>query len=75
MDKAESNYKKIIEDFREDILADDAYFHLAELYANKLNSAEEAKPLYEKILFEYLDSIYYVEARKKYRKLRGDDIN
>ncbi|MGV6830426.1 MAG: tetratricopeptide repeat protein [bacterium] len=75
LDKAETNYKKIIEDFREDILADDAYFHLAELYANKLNRIEEAKPLYEKILFEYLDSIYYVEARKKYRRLRGDDIN
>jgi hypothetical protein len=28
--------------------------------------------LYETLIFHHEDSIYYVEARKKYRKLRGD---
>ena len=74
-EKAESNYLKIIADYREDILIDDAYFHLAELYNNHLAQPEKAKPLYEKVLFEHEDSIYFIEARKKFRMLRGDAIN
>lgn len=74
-DKARLNYIKIIEFFPTDILADDALFYLAELYNNKLNNPEAAKPLYERIIFEHADSIFFVEARKKYRKLRGDSIN
>ncbi|WP_353777192.1 tetratricopeptide repeat protein [Winogradskyella sp. 3972H.M.0a.05] len=73
--KAEVNYQKIIADYREDILADDAYFHLAELYNYHLAEPEKAKPLYEKVLFEHEDSIYFIEARKKFRMLRGDAIN
>ncbi|MGB1307342.1 MAG: tetratricopeptide repeat protein [Oceanihabitans sp.] len=73
--KAEANYLKIITDFKKDILADDAYFAIAELYKNKLAQPEKAKEFYEQIIFNYQDSIYYVEARKKYRMLRGDAIN
>jgi tetratricopeptide (TPR) repeat protein len=74
-EKAATNYQRIIADFNEDILADDAYFALAELYINHLEQPEKAKELYEKIIFNHADSIYFVEARKKYRILRGDDIN
>ncbi len=73
--KAESNYLLIIKDYREDILADDAHYFLAELYNTHLAKPEQAKPLYEKIIFEFEDSIYFVEARKKFRMLRGDTIN
>ena len=73
--KAEANYKAIIENYKEDILADDAYYALAELYVNVLDRPEEAKDLYEQIIFNHADSIYFVEARKKYRALRGDVIN
>ena len=31
-----------------------------------------AQPLYEDIITNHEDSIYYVLAQKKYRKLRGD---
>jgi len=31
--------------------------------------------MYQKIIFDYASSIYLVDARKKFRKLRGDDIN
>lgn len=74
-EKAEANYQKIIADYREDILIDDAYYYLAELYNYHLAKPEEAKPLYEKIIFNHEDSIYFVEARKKFRMLRGDTIN
>jgi len=73
--KAEANYKAIIDNYREDILADDAYYALAELYVNVLNKLEEAQALYEKIIFNHADSIFFVEARKKFRALRGDAIN
>jgi tetratricopeptide (TPR) repeat protein len=73
--QAESNYKKIVETWREDILIDDAIYMLAELYMNHLNQEDKAKELYEKIIFDHADSIYFVEARKKYRALRGDEIN
>jgi tetratricopeptide (TPR) repeat protein len=73
--KAEANYQLIIKDWREDILADDAHYHLAELYNTHLAKPEDAKQLYEKIIFEFEDSIYFIEARKKFRMLRGDSIN
>lgn len=73
--KAEANYQQIIKDWREDILADDAHYYLAELYNTHLAKPEEAKQLYEKIIFEFEDSIYFIEARKKFRMLRGDSIN
>ena len=73
--KAEANYIKIITSYKEDILADDAFFALAELYNNHLDQPQKAKTYYEEIIFNFEDSIYYVEARKKYRMLRGDAIN
>jgi tetratricopeptide (TPR) repeat protein len=73
--KAEANYQAIIDNYRDGILADNAYYGLAELYVNHLNQPEKAKELYEQIIFNHADSIYFVEARKKYRALRGDAIN
>lgn len=73
--KAESNYLQIINLNKEDILVDDAIYNLAELYENQLNLPNQAKEYYKKIIFEYPSSIFLVDARKKYRKLRGDTIN
>ena len=72
--KAEQNYLEIINSFNNDILADNAHYLLAELYANQLQDPEKAKSLYEQIIFNFADSIYFVEARKKYRLLRGDTL-
>lgn len=74
-EKAKVNYLKIIEFYPDDILVDDAYYWLAELYVNILGEPEKAKELYEKLIFNHADSIYFVDARKKYRTLRGDAIN
>lgn len=73
--KAEANYKKLIEFYKEDILADDAHYKLAQLYENQLQQPTLAKAMYEQIIFNFEDSIYFVEARKKFRMLRGDAIN
>ncbi len=74
-DKAVDNYQSILANYRDGILVDDAYYYLAELYNNQLGQPEKAKELYEKIIFNHQDSIYFVEARKKFRMLRGDAIN
>ncbi len=72
--KAETSYLALIQFYNEDILADDAHYHLAKLYETKLAQPEKAKQYYEQIIFNFADSIYFVEARKKYRLLRGDEI-
>jgi tetratricopeptide (TPR) repeat protein len=74
-DAAKFNYQKIIEFFANDILADDAYFALGELYRNVLNEPEKAKEHYEKIIYNYQDSYYFPMARQHFRRLRGDSIN
>lgn len=67
-------YNEIITTYKDGILTDNAYFALAELYENQLQQPQKAKEYYEQILFNYQDSIYFVEARRKFRELRGDDI-
>ena len=74
-ENAETQYVKLIELYNDEILADDAHFKLAKLYEIRLGQPEKAKQLYEQILFNFKDSIYFVEARKRYRMLRGDEIN
>ncbi len=74
--KAAEMYQKIIDNHIEEIRADNALFELAELYENEnqLNDKAKAKELYEKLFLELSGSTYAVEARKRYRRLRGDDI-
>jgi tetratricopeptide (TPR) repeat protein len=63
---------KIIDEFPTSILADNALFQLASLYENQVLDLEKAKTYYEKIILEYPDSIFTIDARKRYRYLRGD---
>lgn len=74
-EKAEASYLKLIEFYGSDILSDDAHFRLAKLYEDVLLQPEKARKLYEAIIFNFADSIYFVEARKRFRMLRGDAIN
>ncbi len=67
-------YQHIIKHFSDGIYMDEALFFSAEIYNNHLNNPELAKELYERIIFEHQDSIYFVEARKEYRILRGDSV-
>jgi tetratricopeptide (TPR) repeat protein len=56
-----------------DIWADDALMLLGEIYAERIGDIEKAMLAYEKILFEHPGSTYIPEARRRYRKLRGDN--
>mgnify|MGYP000244467090 FL=1 len=70
-----SNLLKIISINADGILVDDSYYLLAEVYKNKIKDTEKASEYYQKIIFEKPSSIYLVDARKKYREIRGDIIN
>ncbi|MCB0473738.1 MAG: tetratricopeptide repeat protein [Flavobacteriaceae bacterium] len=72
---AEADYLRLISLKNEYILVDDSYFKLGELYQNYLDDPEKAKEMYQKIIFDFPSSIYLVEARKRFRILRGDAIN
>ena len=67
-----SQYQNIINQHADGIYIDEALFFSAEIENKKLQQPEKAKLLYEKIIFNHQDSIYFVEARKEFRQLRGD---
>jgi tetratricopeptide (TPR) repeat protein len=70
--KALEYYNIIISNHKESIYVDEALYYSAEIYNFNLIDTEKAKPLYEEIIFKHEDSIYFVDSRNKYRKLRGD---
>ncbi len=72
-EKAIKNLRKIIDFFPTSFLLDDVYFLLGNIYL-KQEDENKAKAAFEKIIFDHADSIHFVEARKKYRKLRGDEV-
>lgn len=65
-------YANLLNNHKDCIYRDEALYYSAEIYNVNLNDAEKAKPLYEEIIFKHEDSIYFVDSRNKYRKLRGD---
>lgn len=69
---AEELYQKIVDTFPEEIRADNALYNLAQLYEHQLANPEKAKACYEKLFMEYTDSTFAIDARKRFRILRGD---
>lgn len=71
---AKDLYQSVIDLHFKDITADDALFKLAEMNQYIFNDHAKAMELYEKLITEYPGSLYVVEARKRFRELRGDAI-
>ena len=57
-----------------DITADNAIFNLANLYEGPLNNKDKAMEYYQDLLLNYPNSMFVVEARKRFRTLRGDNL-
>ena len=70
--QAIKNYKKILL-LEKSIFKDDALYRLANLHI-ELGDRKEAQRYFETIIFNHPDSIFFVEAQKQFRKLRGDSI-
>lgn len=73
-DAAAGMLERIVEVHLEGIRGDNALFELAEIYEIQLNNPEKAMELYERLFLELSGSTFAVEARKRYRRLRGDAI-
>ena len=73
--KAIDNLLKIISINVDGILVDDSYYLLAEIYKNNIKDPQKASEYYQKIIFEKPSSIHLIDARKKYREIRGDNIH
>lgn len=67
-----AQYQDIIDHHSDGIYIDEALYFSAEIYNKQLQQPDKAKALYEKIIFAHQDSIYFVDARRKFRELRGD---
>lgn len=74
LEKAEQFLLQVLKDHPTDITADNATFYLAELYESALNNKEKAMEKYQDLLLNYPNSMFVVEARKRFRLLRGDNL-
>lgn len=64
VNKAKEYLDELIKKYPYDITADDALFMLSDIYLNHLNETALAKDILEKIILDYPNSIYVIEARK-----------
>jgi len=75
VDMAIDFYEQVVADYYFEITADNALFRMAELYETKLGNEDKAQELYKQIMTDFPGSLYVVEARKRFRRLRGDKPN
>lgn len=75
-EQAIKELEKILENYKTDILADDANFMIGEIYEQHLMNEEKAMEYYQNQFTkpEFDGSMYIVEARKRFRRLRGDKV-
>lgn len=66
--------EKIVSNFGNDILADDALFRLADIHEIQKGDKEKALEYFKKLLIDFKGSLYSTEARKRLRILRGEKV-
>jgi len=67
--------EKIVNQYDYDVLSDDAYFMMGEIYELQIGDKDAAMEIYRDFLTRYPGSIFSAEARKRFRSLRGDFKN
>jgi tetratricopeptide (TPR) repeat protein len=72
---AVKHLKEIHQIYADGLLGDNALFQLGEIYERYLNDLDQAQEYYKELIFNYQDSVLLVEARKRFRALRGDDFS
>jgi hypothetical protein len=71
-EQALAQYEKIVTEFFNDVLADDAFFAIGDIYENYLHQPDKAMEQYKNLLIRFPGSVHSAEARKRFRTLRGD---
>lgn len=68
-------YQAVLSDYYFDIHADNALFRMAEIQDDIFDRPEVAADLYKQLMVDFPGSLFVVEARKRFRRIRGDDVN
>ncbi|MCX6250106.1 MAG: tetratricopeptide repeat protein [Bacteroidetes bacterium] len=71
---ADTLFGTLVRNFPEDILTDDALYSRGMLNENQLKDTQKAMACYQDLLVKYPGSIFVIDARKRFRTLRGDKI-
>lgn len=72
IEAAEQCMDSLLNEYPHSQLADDALMKKAEFVAQNHDRKAEAAELFKQLLIDYPASIYVIEARKRYRQLRGN---
>ena len=73
VEEALTYYQEVADLHFDDITGDDALYKLAVIYDQIVNDLVVAEELYEKLIFEFSGSLHVIEARKRYRELKGEE--
>ncbi|MBP6976891.1 MAG: tetratricopeptide repeat protein [Bacteroidales bacterium] len=73
--EADTILQELISRYPWDILADNALMMRASLMEDPFNDPARAMDLYQQLMVDYPGSLFVVEARKRFRELRGDVVN
>jgi tetratricopeptide (TPR) repeat protein len=71
-EEAAAAYDKVATVYSYDILADNALYRLGLIALEKLGDEKRAMKAFETLILQHTGSLFVVDARKHYRKLRGD---
>lgn len=66
--------EELVQSYGYGLFSDDSYFLLGTLYEEQLNNKEKAMEAYKELMVKFPGSVYTVEARNRFRSLRGDQL-
>lgn len=70
--EAITHFEVILQKFPESVYRDEANYFLGEIYYKELQNPVKAQSYYEQVIMQHPDSIYLVDAQKRFRAIRGD---
>mgnify|MGYP006266140517 CR=1 FL=1 len=73
--KAIERYQEVVDYQKNDLLADNALYRIGRLYEDKLKRPDQAFKAFETLIFDHPGSVFVVDARERFRRLRGDRVN
>lgn len=71
-EKSRELLKEIVLHYGHDLLGDDALYALGKLEEDVFDNPEQAKEYYRQLMTDHPGSLFVVDARKRFRALRGD---
>jgi len=67
-------YDAIINNHSQSIWVDDALYSLGVIYEDSLKNKDKAVVYYQKLIEDFPGSLFVIDARKRFRNLRGDAL-